>query len=152
MEREGWLEGWKESSNPGRPLLEGVNWERIQTRPCAMPLIDIVCLQFDGGFLEVKAGTWTVERLLLPERRLSEKTRAEHVRGFDKLGNAAGERRKILENRSRTARVAVGDINSPPKLPRRIIALFVSSRFGRWSVFVGELTLKARFTTGIILG
>lgn len=26
----------------------------------------------------------------------------KHVRGFDKLGNAAGERRKILENRSRT--------------------------------------------------
>ena len=39
-----------------RPLLEGVNWERIQTRPCAMPLIDIVCLQFEGGFLEAKAG------------------------------------------------------------------------------------------------
>ena len=70
------------------------------------------------------------------------------MRGFDKLGNAAGERRKILENRSRTTTtgVAVGDINSPPKLPRRIIALFVSPRFGRGSRLLGELTLMHSLT------
>ena len=68
------------------------------------------------------------------------------MRGFDKLGNAAGERRKILENRSRTTGVVVGDINSPPKLPRRIIALFVSPRFGRGFMLLGELTLIQSLT------
>ena len=146
-----------------RPLLEGVNWKRIQTRPCAMPLIDIVCLQFEAGFLDEKVGRQVSQVCQRPEGGVGEKTRPEHVRGFDKLGNAAGERRKILENRSWTAEResdGVGDINSLPKLPRRIIALFVTCRFGRTPAFLGEFTpshpyqsrLIQSFTERLVLG